>query len=119
MQKIYFMELNIRVENKLDFYGKILDILSALSKRPLTQKEKEILSIVMASNSKNPFYGTSRKLIKQQLNMKEQTFAMNKSNIEEKGWVIQGELNPFLKQIKDNMITDSIGIKIKINMDEK
>lgn len=108
------MELNVKVKDKLDLYMKLLDILSSLSKRPLTQKEKEILCLVMVSNSKNPFYGTSRKLIKQELNMKEQTFAMNKSNIEEKGWIIQGELNDFLKGFKN--LEEGFSLKINVKL---
>ena len=64
-------ELNVKARDKVELFSKILDVLNALSKRPLTGKEKDIIAHVMASNSKNPFYGTSRKLLKQKLNMKD------------------------------------------------
>jgi hypothetical protein len=107
--------INITVQDKMALWDKILDILNALSNRPLTKKEKEIMIRVLVSNSKDPFYGTSRKLIKQDLEMKEQTFAMNKANIEEKGWCVNGELNPVLKGIKSK-IENNINIEININV---
>jgi dsDNA-binding SOS-regulon protein len=107
--------INLTAKDKADLWDKLLDILNALSNRPLTAKEKEIMVRVLLSNSKDPFYGTSRKLIKQELNMKEQTFAMNKANIEEKGWVIGGKVNPLLEGLKSKVITN-ISIEININV---
>lgn len=108
-------ELNVKVNNRVELFSKLLDVLNALSKRPLTGKERDIIANVMASNSKNPFYGTSRKMLKQKLNMKEQTFAMNKSNIEEKGWIQQGQLNSHLQKLKE--IENIVTIQITIGTD--
>jgi DNA-binding MarR family transcriptional regulator len=108
-------ELNVKVQDRVQLFEKLLDVLNSLSKRPLTNNEKKIIAIVMASKSKNPFYGTSRKLIKQQLNMKEQTFAMNKANIEEKGWIEQGQLNSFLKSLQES-INDNVTLEINIHV---
>lgn len=109
-------DLNVTVSNRVELFSKLLDVLNALSKRPLTGKERDIIANVMASNSKNPFYGTFRKILRQKLNMKEQTFAMNKANIEEKGWIRNGQLNSFLQNLKS--IDKEVIIQIVIKTEE-
>lgn len=106
--------VEIKVQDRYELWLKFLDIMSTLSKKPLTPKEKEVLAHILNSKAEHPLVGIQRLKIKQALNMKEQTLSMNRKNIVEKGWLIDGELHPMLKRMKEAMNDDVINFQISI-----
>jgi len=107
LQEMDVKRIEIKVEDRYELWLKFLDIMSTLSKKPLTPKEKEVLAHILNSNAEHPLVGIQRLKIKQALNMKEQTLSMNRKNIVEKGWLVDGELHPMLKKMKEVMKEDT------------
>lgn len=98
------MEFIIRNEDERAMWKKFLITLSSLSKtKGLTDREADIVAYVFTcpSSVKEPLRGVSRKQLKHMLGMKEQTLSMHKSNIEEKGYLVDGKLSPSLYKFRE------------------
>ncbi len=94
----------LKCKNEFEVWKKYLLILSSCTNKGLTNKESEVLAFCLTQplSVKRPLYGNSRKQLKSALNMKEQTLAMHKKNMQEKAsWLIEGELNPKLQLTRE------------------
>ena len=107
-------KIEIKTENRYELWLKFLDVMNAFANKPLTPKEKQLLAHILNSEAEKPLAGIQRLKIKQALDMKEQTLAMNRKNMEEKGWLVQGNLHPTLKKIKESMTDNVINFHISI-----
>ena len=71
--------------------------------------------------NKYPFKGIKRKQIKDKLGLAEQTLAMHKKNMEEKGWINNGVLNRQLQAMFEyvkGMDKIDFVMTIKLKVDE-
>lgn len=109
-------------KDEMEMWKRFLLLLSSFSSKGLTDREADIVSYVMSkpSSVEEPLRGVSRKNLKSLLNMKEQTLSMHKSNIEEKGFLVEGKLPQTLKSFKESYLKDSsLTISFKFILDEK
>lgn len=108
-----------------DFWKQFVDLLNAFTpkKKRLTEKEVDILAVCLNFNveTKYPFKGIKRKQIKDKLGLAEQTLAMHKKNMEEKGWINNGVLNRQLQAMFEyvkGMDKIDFVMTIKLKVDE-
>lgn len=94
--------MKLRAADKMDLWKKYLTFLCADSKKALTSKETEILAFALAQpiTIENPLRGNSRKQLKDRLNITEQTLSMHRSNMVDKGWIINDNIHPNLQDLR-------------------
>lgn len=118
------MIINKTFSSELDFWRQFVNIFNAFAAKgkKLTDKEIDILAVCLTFSleTRYPFKGIKRKQIKETLGIAEQTLAMHKKNIEEKGWLVDGSLSKQLRTMyefikKQDEVHSSITIKMDID----
>ena len=111
--------MRLKASDKMDLWKKYLILLGADSKKALTPKEAEIMAFAMAQpvTIENPLRGNSRKQLKEKLNITEQTLSMHRSNMVDKGWIVNDNILPFLQEMRRSFTnSNSKGLKLEIEI---
>lgn len=114
------MTINKSFKTEEEFWKQFVELFNSFTtkNKKLTDKEIDILSVVLSFNvdTKFPFKGIKRKQIKEKLGIAEQTLAMHKKNIEEKGWLLEGRLNKQLQTMYEFIKSNGVEAKLSINI---
>lgn len=109
-------------ELEQDFWKQFLELFNSFTAKhkKLTEKELDILSVCLSFtlDTKDYFKGIKRQQIKDRLKIAEQTLAMHKKNIENKGWLVNGKLHGQLKAMHEFIKSkDELKLSLSIEID--